>query len=75
MLATEPSKSQELINSIRLSQSGIEDMHILGLKSLYEKTDLLEVVRYQEVYSTLLMASMSLDETVDVYHRICVRLV
>lgn len=75
VLATEPSKSQELINSIRLSQSGIEDMHILGLKSLYEKTDILEVVRYQEVYSTLLMASMSLDETVDVYHRICVRLV
>lgn len=75
ILETNPSKTQDIINNIRLSQKGVEDIHIFGLKALYDTKGPLEIIKYKEIYETLLKATSSLEDTVDIYHRICVRLV
>lgn len=75
ILEKNPSESQGIIEKIRKSESSMEDIYILGLSELYEKQDIVAILKYREVYNYFKEAAKYLDDTVDIYHRICVRLI
>lgn len=75
ILEKEPMQSQTKIESIRLLQNSMEDMYISGLTNIFEKYDAITILKYREVYNYLKEAAMFLGYTVDIYHRICVRLI
>lgn len=74
ILEKNPSESQGKIERIRLSEDSMEDIYILGLSELSSNKDALLTLKYTEVYHYFKEAAMYLDNTVDIYHRICVRL-
>jgi len=75
ILEKEPAKSQSKIESIRLSQNSMEEIYISGLTGLFAHNDAITILRYREIYNYLKEAAMFLGYTVDIYHRICVRMI
>ncbi len=74
ILESNPKQSQVKIENIRKSQNSMEEIYILGLSELFNK-DAITIMKYREVYNYLKEAAMFLGYTVDIYHRICVRLI
>lgn len=74
VLESNPKQSQVKIENIRKSQNSMEEIFILGLSELFGK-DAITILKYREVYNYLKEAAMFLGYTVDIYHRICVRLI
>ncbi|MHC1719743.1 MAG: DUF47 domain-containing protein [Clostridiaceae bacterium] len=75
ILEKEPAKSQSKIERIRLSENSIEEIYISGLAGLFAHNDAITILRYREIYNYLKEAAMFLGYTVDIYHRICVRMI
>ncbi|MEQ8154101.1 MAG: DUF47 family protein [Clostridiaceae bacterium] len=75
VLESNPSESQSKIENIRVSQNSIEEIYISGVAELFSKNDAITILRYREVYNYLKEAATLLGDTVDIYHRICVRLI
>ena len=75
VLESNPSESQNKIENIRLSQNSMEEIYISGIAQLFSKNDAIEILRYREVYNYLKEAAVLLGDTVDIYHRICVRMI
>jgi hypothetical protein len=75
ILELAPAQSQSKIESIRLSQSSIEEVYISGLSELFEHEDAIKILKYREVYNYLKEAALFLGYTVDIYHRIFVRII
>lgn len=73
ILEKDPKQSQTKIESIRKHQRSLEEIYILGLSEIFHK-DPITIMKYHEVYNYLKEAGMLLGHTVDIYHRICVRL-
>lgn len=74
VLETAPAQSQSKIESIRLSQNSMEEIYISGLSGLFENKDAITILKYREVYNYLKEAALFLGYTVDIYHRIFVRM-
>jgi uncharacterized protein Yka (UPF0111/DUF47 family) len=75
VLESNPAESQSKIENIRMSQNSMEEIYISGLSGLFLHNDALMILRYREVYNYLKEAAMFLGYTVDIYHRICVRMI
>lgn len=75
VLEGHPAESQSKIESIRTAQTSMEDIYISGLSELFSNKDTLTILKYSEVYRYLKEAAILLGDTVDIYHRICVRLI
>jgi uncharacterized protein len=75
ILEKAPAQSQSKIESIRLSQSSMEEIYISGLTGLFTHDDAITILKYREAYNYLKEAAMFLGYTVDIYHRICVRMI
>lgn len=75
ILESNPAKSQSKIEDIRRSQNSIEDIYISGLSELFLNNDCIMIIKYREVYNYFKEAAMFLGYTVDIYHRICVRMI
>ncbi|MEQ8198629.1 MAG: DUF47 family protein [Clostridiaceae bacterium] len=75
VLESNPSESQNKIENIRLSQNSMEEIYISGIAQLFSKNDAIVILRYREVYNYLKEAAVLLGDTVDIYHRICVRMI
>lgn len=75
VLESNPSESQNKIENIRLSQNSMEEIYISGIAQLFSKNDAIVILRYREVYNYLREAAVLLGDTVDIYHRICVRMI
>ncbi|MGE5627193.1 MAG: DUF47 domain-containing protein [Solirubrobacterales bacterium] len=73
ILESNPKQCQIIIENIRKYQRSLEELYILGLSELFNK-DAITVLKYREVYNYLKEAASLLGRTVDIYHRICVRL-
>lgn len=74
ILESNPKESQSKIESIRMSQNSMEEIYITGLAQLFTSTDVIMILKYREIYNSLKEAAMFLGYTVDIYHRICVRM-
>jgi hypothetical protein len=75
ILEKAPAQSQSKIESIRLSQNSMEEIYISGLTGLFTHDDAITILKYREAYNYLKEAAMFLGYTVDIYHRICVRMI
>ncbi len=75
LLEKNPDLSQKKIEKMRKAQKAIDNIYIKGMASLFESADPITTMKYHEVYSQLKEASIHLGYTVDVLHRIVVRLI
>ncbi len=75
VLESKPAECQSKIESIRLAQYSMEDIYISGLAELFSNNDAILILKYREVYNFLKEAAILLGDTVDIYHRICVRMI
>lgn len=75
VLEKNPAESQGKIENIRIAQYSMEDIYISGLSELFSNKDAITILKYREVYNFLKEAAVLLGDTVDIYHRICVRMI
>lgn len=75
VLEKKPAESQSRIEKIRIAQKSMEDIYISGLAELYNNKDSITILKYRDVYDFLKEAAELLGDTVDIYHRICVRMI
>ncbi|WP_170061466.1 DUF47 domain-containing protein [Rummeliibacillus pycnus] len=75
ILEKKPEECQSKIEKIRIAQQSMEDIYISGLAELFTNNDSIIILKYKEVYDVLKEAAILLGDTVDIYHRICVRMI
>ncbi|MFJ8262947.1 DUF47 domain-containing protein [Rummeliibacillus sp. NPDC094406] len=75
ILEKKPDECQSRIAKIRIAQQSMEDIYISGLAELFTNNDSITILKYKEVYDVLKEAAILLGDTVDIYHRICVRMI
>ncbi|HWI47406.1 MAG TPA: DUF47 family protein [Rummeliibacillus sp.] len=75
ILEKKPGECQSRIAEIRIAQQSMEDIYISGLAELFTNNDSITILKYKEVYDVLKEAAILLGDTVDIYHRICVRMI
>lgn len=75
ILEKKPDECQSKIERIRIAQQSMEDIYISGLAELFTNNDSIIILKYKEVYDVLKEAAILLGDTVDIYHRICVRMI
>lgn len=75
VLESNPAEFQSKIEKIRIAQNSMEDIYISGLSELFSNKDAVTILRYLEVYNYFKEAAILLGDTVDIYHRICVRMI
>lgn len=67
-------KSEEAVAQMRATHCEIEKLYIDGMFFVYAGSNPMEAIKKREVYHHIKDASTNLEETVDVLHRIIVRL-
>ena len=75
LLKLEPLKAQIQIGKIRRAQINIEDEYRAGMVTLFNRSDLMQALKYSEVYHHIKDAEVYLGYTADVLHKIIVRVV
>ncbi len=75
LLETEPEKSQEIIAAIRCRQVTVEDCCLKGSVALFNTNHPIQVIKVKEIYHHIQDAAVHLGYTVDVLHRIVVRII
>ncbi|TGE33516.1 DUF47 family protein [Desulfosporosinus sp. Sb-LF] len=75
LLKDVPRKSQIQIGTIRKIQMTIEDEYRAGMVELFKSPDLMQALKYREVYHHIKDAAVFLGYTTDVLHKIVVRVV
>lgn len=74
-LKSNPLKSQENIIKIRATHTQVEQHYRDGMTIVFKSSDPMKAIKQREVYHHIKDASLSLEDTVDVFHRIVVRLI
>lgn len=67
-------KSEEAVGKMRATHREIEKLYMDGMVFVFAGADPMEALKKREVYHHIKDASTNLEETVDVLHRIIVRL-
>jgi len=74
-LKSNPLKSQENIIKIRATHTQVEQYYRDGMTIVFKSSDPMKAIKKREVYHHIKDASLSLEDTVDIFHRIVVRLI
>lgn len=74
-LESNPIAARNFIAEMRRSQAAVESRFLQGLADLYQSADPIPAMRYREVYVQLRNGSRAMESTVDILHRVVVRLV
>ncbi|MBC3796979.1 DUF47 domain-containing protein [Acetobacterium tundrae] len=74
-LEKDPDKSAQVVVKMRVTHIEIERLYRDGMISVFASGDPMFALKQREVYHHIKDASTNLDETVDVLHRIIVRLI
>ena len=74
-LKTDPNKSEQAVVKMRDTHVQIEKFYISGMTAVFLSGDPMYALKQREVYHHIKDASTNLDDTVDVLHRIIVRLI
>ncbi len=75
LLKESPLESQSNMVNIRKAQLTIETEYQAGMVALFRSTDLMQAMKYREVYHHIKDAAVHLGYTTDVLHRIVVRVI
>ncbi|MBK5239990.1 DUF47 domain-containing protein [Clostridium sp.] len=75
ILKNNPIKSQEYIIKMRATHTEVEKLYRDGMTVIFKTSDPMNAIKYREVYHHIKDASLNLEDTVDVFHRIVVRLI
>lgn len=73
-LKTAPEKAEQHIASIRAAHMDVEQLYRNGIHTVFNNGDPMEALRRREIYHHLKDSSKYLNNSVDVLHRIIVRL-
>ena len=74
-LKNNPLKSQENIIKMRATHTEVEQLYRDGMTIIFKTTDPMNAIKHREVYHHIKDASLNLEDTVDIFHRIVVRLI
>ena len=75
ILDNKPVESRARIQEIRKAHAEVENYYRRGMADLFQKADAMEALKQHEIYSKLEDAAFYLGSTVDIFHRIVVRIV
>ena len=75
VLKNNPTESQENIIKIRATNIDVERFYREGMAIIFKTTDSMNAIKLREVYQEIKNASLNLEDTVDIFHRIVVRLI
>ena len=73
-LQNNPLKAEKNIAGIRMTHREIEQLYRDGMTAVFNSSDPIAAIKKREVYHHIKDASSNLEETVDILHRIVVRL-
>jgi uncharacterized protein Yka (UPF0111/DUF47 family) len=73
-LKSNPSKSEQGVPKMRYNHIVIEQLYRDGMTIIFESNDPMYAIKQREVYHHIKDASENLEDTVDILHRIVVRL-
>lgn len=73
ILDNKPIESQTQITEIRKAHAETEKCYRKGMSELFQTADAMEALKHHEIYSQLQDAAFYLGSTVDIFHRIVVR--
>jgi len=74
-LKNNPMESQENIIKMRATHTEVEHLYRDGMTLVFKSTDPMNAIKHREVYHHIKDASLNLEDTVDIFHRIVVRLI
>ncbi|MDR3566020.1 MAG: DUF47 family protein [Negativicutes bacterium] len=74
LLASSPLEAEKIIVDIRRCQADIEEGYRHGSAALFKTGDMIGIMKYREVYHHVLDAAVYLGYTVDIFHKIVVRI-
>lgn len=74
-LKNNPMESQENIIKMRATHNEVEQLYREGMTILFKNSDPMNAIKYREIYHHIKDASLNLEDTVDIFHRIVVRLI
>ncbi|WP_411681384.1 DUF47 domain-containing protein [Clostridium thailandense] len=75
ILKENPLKSEEFVRPMREKENSIEKLYRKGMCILFNNSDTMEALKRREVYHHIKDAGKCLGDTIDVFHKIVVRLV
>ena len=75
ILKNNPYKSQEYIIKMRATHNEVEKLYRDGMTLIFKTSDPMNAIKHREVYHHIKDASLNLEDTVDILHRIVVRLI
>jgi uncharacterized protein Yka (UPF0111/DUF47 family) len=74
-LKSDPLKSLENIIKMRATHIEVEQFYRDGMTIVFKSSDPMKAIKQREVYHHIKDASLSLEDTVNIFHRIVVRLI
>ena len=74
-LKNNPLKSQENIIKMRATHTEVEQLYRAGMTIIFKTSDPMNAIKHREVYHHIKDASLNLEDTIDIFHRIVVRLI
>jgi uncharacterized protein Yka (UPF0111/DUF47 family) len=74
ILDNKPIESQTRIMEIRKAHAEVEEYYRKGMSELFQTAEPMEALKHHEIYSQLQDAAFHLGSTVDIFHRIVVRI-
>lgn len=69
-----PEKSEKAISGIRAAHTAVEEFYRNGMAAVFKGGDSMNALRQREIYHHIKDASVNLEDSVDILHRIIVRL-
>lgn len=75
MLKENPLKAEEFVRPMREKETSIEKLYRKGMIILFNNSDTMEALKRREVYHHVKDAGKCFGDTIDVFHKIVVRLV
>lgn len=74
IIDNKPIECKTRIHEIRKAQMEVEEYYRKGMSELFKTADVMETMKHHEIYSQLQEAAFYLGSTVDIFHRIVVRI-
>ncbi|VBB09476.1 putative phosphate transport regulator [Lucifera butyrica] len=75
LLKSDPLEAGKMIGDIRRCQTDVENSYRHGSTVIFENTDMVRVMKFREVYNKIQEAAGYMGTTVDILHKIVVRMV
>jgi len=74
LLIAAPLEAEKNIADIRRCQAAVEADYRHGSAALFKTGDIIQMAKYREIYHSMLEAAVHLGYTVDIFHKIVVRI-